>query len=212
MRNKSLDALFPRVRQRILTVLLMNPEQPWYASDLAHHLRTTPSSLQRDLFRLSKAGILRSWKDGNRAYFQANIQSPLFPQLQQLMIKTTGLVDVLKRLLTPFADRIHVAFIHGSVATAQESAPSDIDLFIVGHLGLKDLAPALRAAREQVGREVSASVYSLQEFEIKVSSGHHFVHSVIGRKKLFIIGNQNVLDEVAGRKTRRGRTGDAAGD
>jgi len=69
MRNKLLDALFPRTRQAILAALLLAPERRWYFSDLAQHLGATPSSLQRELAALTQAGILYREANGNRIYY-----------------------------------------------------------------------------------------------------------------------------------------------
>src|SRR5258708_39495570 len=54
-----LTALLPVVRQRILAATLLSPERSWYLSELAAHLRTSPSSLQRELETLPKSGILQ---------------------------------------------------------------------------------------------------------------------------------------------------------
>ena len=48
------DALFPAMRRGVLAATLSSPEKWWYLSELAHHLRTTPSSLQREVPMLVK--------------------------------------------------------------------------------------------------------------------------------------------------------------
>jgi DNA-binding transcriptional ArsR family regulator len=65
MRNSPiLDALFPKIRAKILAALLLQPEKRWYLTELAHYLGTQPSSLQREVAVLSKAGLLEQTKDG----------------------------------------------------------------------------------------------------------------------------------------------------
>src|SRR5436305_505484 len=77
-KNRPLDALFPRTRRAVLATLFLRPAREWYLSDLARHLKVQPSSLQRELARLVSAGILRRRDDGNRAYYQAETESPIF--------------------------------------------------------------------------------------------------------------------------------------
>ena len=84
------------------------------------------------------ADILRWRRDGNRVYFRANPDCPFLPELQGLLVKTAGMVDVLREALTPFTTRIHWAFIYGSVARA-ESATSDVHLIILGKVGAAQL-------------------------------------------------------------------------
>ena len=134
--NEMLDALFPRTRQNILATLLLWPDRRWYLSDLAQRLGIPPSSLQ--------AGILGRTVDGNRVYYQANAAFPLLPELQSLFAKTIGLTDQVKATLKPFDDAIDLAFIYGSVARGERTAHSDVDVLIVGAVGMADLSLPLR--------------------------------------------------------------------
>src|ERR1700722_7889353 len=100
MRNSQLlDALFPKTRQGILAATLMQPGKAWYASELARRMKVPSSSLQRELRNLVEAGILKNHRQGRMAYYRANEDSPLFPDLRALITKTAGLVDVLLEAL-----------------------------------------------------------------------------------------------------------------
>ena len=122
----ALDALFPQARQNILAATLMRPERWWYLTELANHLRVTPSTLQRELSSLARAGVLEQRTDGNRVYYRPDPDCPFISELQGLLIKTAGLSDVIEAALSPFADEITCAFVYGSVAKAQELSSSDI--------------------------------------------------------------------------------------
>jgi predicted nucleotidyltransferase len=177
--NRPIDALFPRIRQGILAAVLLHPERWWYGSDLARHLDVTPSSLQRELRSLVAAGILERRQDGNRVYVRAHPACPFLPDLQRLLIKTAGIVDVLREALTPFASRLTAAWIFGSVARGREIADSDVDLLVVGTVGLAELAPALRAAEGKLGRPVNPTLYPPEEFARKREDGHPFITQVL---------------------------------
>ena len=56
--NGTLDALFPTIRAGVLSATLLQPEHWWYMTELARHLKTTPSSLQRELESLVSVGLL----------------------------------------------------------------------------------------------------------------------------------------------------------
>ena len=194
MRGKSvLDALFPKSRQAVLATLLMDPAREWYLSDLARHLGVSPSSLQRELARLVAAGILRRRTDGNRIYYRAEIESPVFRDLRGLLLRTAGLRDVLAESLMRFRNRVDVAFIYGSVARGDEHAASDVDLMIVGDIGLSELVPALKKAEDRLLRPVNPSIYTASELTEKLRAGHHFLRTVMGGAKLFIVGGEDDL-------------------
>ena len=198
----ALRALFPTVRGEILAATLTQPDKWWYLSELAQFLRTTPSSLQRDLKALVDGGILEQRREGTRAYVKADTRSPLFADLHGLVEKTAGLLPTLQRLLEQFDTRVDVAFVYGSIARGEEHATSDVDLLVVGAVGLAELAPALRKAEEHLGREVNVTSYSQAEFKTKVGGGDHFLTEVLRGSKQFVKGGQGDLDEVVGKPRR----------
>ena len=197
MRNSSvLTALFPQIRRGVLAATLGQPDKWWYLSELADNLGTTPSSLQRELSSLVASGILVHRREGTRAYYKAEIQSPVFRDLQQLFEKTAGLAPILEEILKPFGNKIQCAFIYGSVARSREHAKSDVDVMVIGSAGLADLSPALRKAEERLGREVNVTAYSPEEFREKIKSRDHFLAAVLRGRKQFVKGGQRDLDEV----------------
>jgi DNA-binding transcriptional ArsR family regulator len=192
--DKALDILFPKTRQAVLSTLLLHGQRSWYLHELAAHLQVRPSSLQRELSRLTDAGILTRRRHGNRVLYQVDDSCPLVVDLRSLLTKTVGLVDILRAVLKPFGGLIEYAFVYGSVARSEETSASDIDLLIIGQVGLADVAPALRQAERQLGRPVNPSVYSLGEFTKKMRTRNHFLTTIWGEKKLTVQGD---LDELA---------------
>lgn len=199
--NKTLDVLFPKTRQGVLSTLLLHGQRSWYLHELAAHLRVRPSSLQRELSRLSDAGILIRRRHGNRVYYQGDDNCPLLVELRGLFAKTIGLVDVLRAALGPFQTSIEYAFVYGSVARGEEASTSDIDLLIIGRVGLADVAPALRQAEQQLGRPVNPSVYTLEELTKKMRANNHFLTTVWGEQKLAVQGDLDELATIIGRQS-----------
>jgi len=195
--SKLLDALFPEIRIRILGATLLRPEKSWFLSELAAFLGTRPSSLQREVESLSQAGILRQWRDGRRLYVKAEQDSPVFQDLVHLLEKTVGIVPTLQDEFSHLAGRIQFAFIYGSVASSQEQTESDIDLMVVGEVGLADLTSTLRSAERRLGRAVNPTVYSSEEFRRKLRKHDHFLTSILNGHKLFIEGDEDELAAVA---------------
>ncbi len=195
----ALDALLPKTRQGILAATFVQPEKAWYVSELARRLGVPASSLQRELYGLTEAGILRMHRQGRMVYYQANMDSPIFPDLRGLLLKTAGLVDVLAHALGPLAASLRTAFVYGSMAAGNEQSDSDIDLMVVGRISPKELALPLRRARELLGREINPTVYTSAEFDKKRSANHPFLKQVLDNPRLFVLGNNNELGKVAGR-------------
>jgi predicted nucleotidyltransferase len=197
--SSALDSLFPSVRQGVLAATLTRPEKWWYLSELAEFLHTRPSSLQRELSSLEQSGILQLRKDGRRTYFKAETRSPIFRELRNIFEKTVGLIPTLRGAFRPFAEKIVCAFVYGSIARHEEHATSDVDLMVIGTVGLGDLAPSLRKVEKRVGREVNVTNYSVDEFRKKVAESDHFLTTILKGSLQFVKGEQRDLDAITGK-------------
>ncbi len=193
------NALFGPIKQEILAATYGQPERWWFLSELAAHAKKTPSSLQRELKSLATSGILRTRRDGNRLYFQAESDSPIFGPLRDLVKRTLGISEGLKDALDTLADKIDLAFIYGSVARQDDHTLSDVDLVVIGRVRLSDLSTVLRPLEKTFGREFNATCYDPDEFAEKVKSGSHFVTSLLMGEKQFVIGGDDDLDGIIGK-------------
>jgi predicted nucleotidyltransferase len=199
MRKKHpIDAIISGARQKILAAVLRQPGRWWYLSDLARYLKSTPSSLQRELASLANAGVLEKSREGKQIYFRADENCPFLTELRGLFLKTAGMVDVLHDALGPFESKIGCAFIYGSIAKGQEGSRSDIDLMIIGNIGLSALALPLRDAQELLQRPVNPIVLAPNELKEKIGRKNHFLRNVLSRSKIFVIGNEKDLERLAG--------------
>ena len=181
--------------------MLLRSDRAWYRSELARELGVSPSSLQRILTRLAQAGVLTTREDGNRVYYQADTVSPLFPELRSLLLKTSGLVDVLRAALHDHEAQIVAAFVHGSVASGDETSASDIDLLIIGSVRRSQIANGLHVAEKSLGRELNVTLVPPDEWKAKIHSRDRFMQAVLGRPKMFVVGTEDDLGRSGRSKT-----------
>ncbi len=141
------DALFSKVRQRVLAVLFVAPDRSFYTNEVIGLVQSGAGAVQRELADLAAAGLLTVRKQGNQKHFQANASSPVFSELRALVLKTMGLADVLRTALLPIAPQISQAFVFGPMAKQQDTSASDIDVLLVSDtLGYGDVFAALEPA------------------------------------------------------------------
>ncbi len=196
MRKSILDALFPKVRQEVMSAFFLNPDKWWYLSDLANYLKVSPSTLQRELASLSEVQLLESKKEGNRIYYKANIVIPGFEELKALLVKTTGVKDRLTQGFGDFLDELDFAFVYGSVARGEIKASSDIDVMIIGQIKMKEMSQTLKKMEKDLGREVNPTIFSRKEFIKRFRDEDGFVRTVFEDKKIFIKGSEVELAEM----------------
>ena len=192
------NILFPKTRLGILSATYGQPDRSWYLSEIAAWLQTAPSSLQRELESLTKAGILRNRRDGNRMYYQAETNSPIFAPLKELIAQISGVIPAIKEQLGSFETAIEICFVYGSLARGDEKSGSDVDILFVGSVGLAALSPVIRKLEDKFRREFDLKCYSTEEFKKKVQTGNHFLIEVIKNEKIFILGNESVLEKITG--------------
>lgn len=189
------DALFPKVRQRVLTVLFGNPDRSFYANEVIALAQSGTGAVQRELAALLDAGLLLMTKRGNQKHFQANAAAPVFAELRGLVLKTMGLADVLRVALAPIEAQISAAFVYGSVAKKQDTAQSDIDVLIVSStLGYADVFGALESATSQLGRKVNPTLYTPDDIAKRIAQDNAFITRVLQQPKIWLIGSEVELN------------------
>ena len=191
------NALFPRTRQAVLGLLFGHPDRSFYLREIAASVGGGLGQVQRELKQLSDAGIIRRFSQGQHVYFQADSGCPVFEELRGLVTKTVGAAGALSTALELLADKIAVAFVHGSVARGQQQVRSDIDLFIVGDVSFREVTMALRDAETDLRREINPTVYPPAELQNKLAAGNHFLRTVMKAEKIFVIGGEDELGKLA---------------
>ncbi len=184
--------LFPnRSFVDVLSVFLTNPDKEFYQSYIAESTGCALMQVQRALKRLEITGLIEKNKSGNRSYYKANQRHPAFEDIKRALLKTVLFGDLLKAALAPMKSKIRFAFIYGSLASGKESLNSDIDLFMIGDLGLRDIASILSTIGNELGREINPTVYSEKEFKKKLIEKNPFIKEILHNKKIWIVGDEH---------------------
>lgn len=193
--KKSLShLLFPnQYRRKIFALLWARPAQSIHLRELARLTQSSPGTLKKELDALTAVGLLHVQKVGNQTLFNVNIEHPIYPELSGLIQKTVGLSDVLVNALQGLSQRIDFAFVFGSAAKGTDVARSDVDLLVVGDVTFGELANAVFDAQNVLAREINPKILSGAEWHEKKSTGHAFVHDILSKPKIFILGSEHEL-------------------
>src|SRR3990172_4904128 len=183
-------ALFSDSQSRVFRLLFCQPERSYHLSELRRLTGLGSASLQRELNRLSKAGLVRSERVGNLRRFQANPQSPVFGELVGLTRMALGVEPLLREALLPLAPGLQAAWVYGSVAKQTDTARSDIDVMLVGkNLRLAKVLELLVPLEAQLGRKINPTCYTPAEFQRRRAEPDSFVNRVLAQPILPLIGD-----------------------
>ncbi len=196
------DILFGTYRKKVLSLLLLHPNTDYHVRELARLTHTAAGTLHKELARLAAAGLLLRKQQGNQVRYQANQQCPVFPELAGLLRKTTGAAEILTTALTPLQPTL--ALIFGSVASGTETAGSDVDVLVIAGVGFADVVRATHPAQAGLGREINPVVYNAEEFRRRVQEQDSFVQDLLTKPKIFLIGTENDLSQLAGHSATAG--------
>jgi len=192
--NTLSNTLFGRTRGAVLSILYGHVGESFYLRQLARDTEIALGPVQREIRQLVDSGLVARKIVGAQTLYSANQQSPVFAEIKNLVAKTVGMHDVLYEALDPLRKKINLAFVYGSVARSGEAERSDVDLMLVGKVDFSAVVSKLADAQRTLNREINPTVYSVKEFRGKVRG--NFLKNVLAEKKLFIIGDENVLREL----------------
>jgi len=193
------EILSSRVRGKVFENLFDGQGTELHLRELERRSGYTVGTIQTELKKLSRLDLLKSRRDGNRLYYRANQDHPLYPDIRNLVDKTVG---IFPRLMDFFGGREDVlcAFVFGSMAEGTEKAASDVDLLVIGDAGMRALSSGLAEISKAVGREINFHVIPGEEFRKRVLENEHFIAGALKSPRAFVKGGEDELARLAGKR------------
>lgn len=181
-----------KTKRNLLKLLLTNPDKAFYTREAARLTSEPLNAVRRELGYLEKAGLVKSYRQGNLKYYKVVKEFPFYPELKKIIYSTVGLGDYLRdRLFTN--GQIEIAFVYGSIAKDQETTKSDIDLFVIGDIDEKELHHQISGIEKEIGREINYTLMTKEELSRRIKRNEPFVRRVLNEEKLVLKGSLDDL-------------------
>src|SRR5687768_452941 len=90
------DIFSSRVKAEILRLLFGLRQPELHLRELTRQSGLSLGTIQQELTRLTRIGVVSARKDGNRVYYRSNPDHPIHRELSSVVLKTNGLVGVLQ--------------------------------------------------------------------------------------------------------------------
>jgi hypothetical protein len=147
------ELLSSKTRAEILRILFGLTAGEVHLREIMRRSGFSVNAIRNELRKLERLSLVSERRNGNRLYYAANTQHPLYSTLRILVLRTNGLAE---RMRARRGDpEINIAFIYGSIAEGKEKASSDVDLFVIGSLNLRTLSAKLAGLADEIGREIN---------------------------------------------------------
>jgi len=194
-RKNLIAALFTSTQERVLGLLFGQPNRTFFTTELIELAKSGRGAVQRELERLTAAGLVIETKQGNQKHFQANHAAPIFAELRGIVIKTVGLAEPISAALARLKQAPRLALVFGSVAKRTDTGSSDVDLLIVSDaLSLEDLYEALAPAEESISRKINVILLTAEEFKRRRKDNSPFLSRVLSGDHLLLTGDIDGID------------------
>ncbi|MDZ4065037.1 MAG: nucleotidyltransferase domain-containing protein [Coriobacteriia bacterium] len=181
----------------LLAVFAREPERRFYQKELVELTDSSLYLVQRELKRLERAGLIARMPRGRQVEYEVNSAHPAFAGLRDALLRTFALGDRI-RVALQSVQGVRLTFIFGSVARGEDRGGSDLDLLVVGDLSLREASAALVPVLRDLGREPNIVVLSITELRERVQRGEHFMGTVLGEPKLWVMGDDEQLAAILG--------------
>ncbi|MFY7732929.1 MAG: ArsR family transcriptional regulator [Bacteroidia bacterium] len=160
-----LDALITsKTRIKLLLKFFLNSNNRDYLRSLESEFGDSSNSIRQELNKLEAAGLLLSNSNGNKKIFNANIKHPLFPEINSILMKFTGLDQLLIHVINQLGD-LNEVYLIGDLGRGIDSEL--IDLVFVGNINREYLNKLIEKSEKHIKKKIRYVLYSIQEFSIK---------------------------------------------
>lgn len=188
--------MFSPYRRQVLAVLFLRPDEQFHVRQLERMTGVSAGSLHRELKAMADSGLLLREKIGNQVFYRANTDCTIYEELAAIFRKTMGLTSLLQDALSELGDRIHVAFVFGSMASGRQTAGSDLDICVLGEVSLREVVKALSPVQETLQREVNPVVMTPKKFSDLSGKKDRFVTRVMSEPIIFVKANSDELAQL----------------
>jgi len=189
-------------RAKVLTALFSERGRAFYQRELERVTGLPVVAVQRQLRRLSSAGLVAVGTAGGRRVYSADTGSAVYEEIASIVRKLRGPVAALRSTLA-VRRRVRLAFIFGSFAAGSATASSDVDLMVLGDDSARLVRAALAAAERELRRSINEHVITTQEWKARLSKGDPFLSNVRTEPRLWVIGEEDELARLDPRRRKR---------
>lgn len=149
-------------RIKLLLKFFLNPKTKGYLRQLSTEFNESTNGIRVELNKLEEAQLLSSNFIGRNKIYKANSKHPLFEELRNIVLKSTGIDKVISDIINRVGE-IETAFIRGDYAIGKDSGL--IDLVIVGdNLNSTEIERVRKKTEKLIDRKISILSLSTKEY------------------------------------------------
>jgi len=158
-----------KTRVKLLLKFFLNSNISSYLRGLESEFGESSNSIRLELNKLEEAGLLSSNVQGNKKYFKANTDHPLYDDINSILLKFTGLDKIVDNVIANLGD-LESVFVVGNLAKGLSSEV--IDLVFVGDIDKVYLFDLIQKVETLISKKIKYVNYLSAEFSEEEFNSH----------------------------------------
>ena len=151
-----------KTRLKLLLKFFLNSNSSSYLRELEGEFHESPNAIRLELNRFEEAGLLQSQTRGNKKYYHANISHPLFPDINNILLKYIGFDKIIENVIQKLGE-MNCVYVVGSFARGVDNHVIEL-VFVCDEINREYLARLIGKAEKLVKRKISYFIMNRAEF------------------------------------------------
>lgn len=152
-----------KTRIKLLVKFFLNASTTSYLRDLESEFGESTNGIRIELNRFETAGLLQSHFRGNKRIYKANANHPLFNDIHSLLLKYTGIDQIITQVLTQLGG-LEQAWLVGDFARGRDGEV--INLLLKGkNINLEVLQDYISRAETVIERKIRYLIFGKEPME-----------------------------------------------
>ena len=187
------DFIVSKTRVKLLEVFLGGvggTRQMHHVRELVRMVDEEINAVRRELARMEEIGLVRREPRGNRVYYSVRTDYPFYPELLELVSKTTGLGAEIRKNKDKLGKVSYVMFSGRFIRWLPRKSEDEVDVLLIGDIVLPELASLVREEQKRRGDEINYTPMTKEEFEFRKKRRDPFLLSVLSGNRVMILGEE----------------------
>jgi len=158
-----LDTLITsKTRLKLLLKFFLNSGSKAYLRQLESEFGESSNAIRLELNRFEKANLLTTSTTGNKKYYRANTLHPLFPDINNILLKYVGFDQIVDKVVRKLGN-LKCAYIVGDFAQGRDNNIIDL-IFVCNGIDREYLARLIEKVEKLINRKVRYVIFDEEEF------------------------------------------------
>ncbi len=153
-----------KTRIKILLKFFLNENSVSYLRGLEEEFGDSTNGIRLELNKFEKAGFLNSYTNGNKKFFKANKDHLLFKDIQQMLMKITGINHLVDYVMKHIGN-LEKVYLVGQLAKGLDA--DTIELVFVGDINISYLEELIGKAEKKLDKTITFSCFKPNEFDLE---------------------------------------------